>query len=240
MTKPNSSSAVCGALFVAFMATGCGTVGQGQNDQGVRLYEQGNYQAAALSFQQAIQSDPNNADAYYNLARLHHRQANLYNNPHDLKQAETYYNMCLDHAPQDVDCYRSLGVLLVQQNRSEEAMTLLERWAAANPTNPEPKIELARMSEEFGKQEEAKNYLLAAIADDPNNARALAALGKIREKSGDTAQAMVNYQRSLQHDPFNSQVASRLNALTATQRAEMQTTPPGGSRVVTTPDSTRR
>ncbi len=225
---------------VSCICAGCGTVGQGQNDQGVRLYQQGNYQAAALSFQRAIQSDPNNADAYYNLARLHHRQANSHNNPQDLKQAETYYNMCLDHSPHDVDCYRSLAVLLVQQSRSDEALTLLERWAAANPTNPEPKIELARVSEEFGKQEEAKNYLLAAIADDPNNARALAALGQIREKSGDTAQAAANYQRSLQHDPFNTRVASRLAALNAAQRTNTQITPPGGSRVVTTPDSTRR
>ncbi len=221
-------------------ATGCGTVGQGQNDQGVRLYQQGNYQAAALSFQRAIQSNPSNADAYYNLARLHHRQANSQNNPQDLQQAETYYNMCLDHSPHDVDCYRSLAVLLVQQNRSDEALTLLERWAATNPTNPEPKIELARVNEEFGKQEEAKNYLLAAIADDPTNSRALAALGKIREKSGDTAQAMANYQRSLQHDPFNTRGASRLAALSAASRANTQIAPPGGSRVVTTPDSTRR
>ncbi|MCG8584606.1 MAG: tetratricopeptide repeat protein [Pirellulales bacterium] len=234
-----SANALCLSLL-ALVACGCGTVGQGQNDQGVRLYQQGNYQAAALSFQRAIQSNPQNADAYYNLARLHHRQGNLQNNSQDFQQAETYYNMCLDHAPHDVDCYRSLAVLLVQQNRSSEAMTLLERWAAANPTNPEPKIELARVSEEFGKQEEAKNYLLAAIADDPNNARALAALGQIREKTGETAQAMVNYQRSLQHDPFNTQVASRLAALNAAQRANSQITPPGGSRVVTTPDSTRR
>ena len=230
-----------GWIALAVLAcAGCGTVGQGQNDQGVRLYQQGNYQAAALSFQRAIQSDPQNADAYYNLARLHHRQANLGNSSHDLQQAETYYNMCLDHSPHDVDCYRSLAVLLVQQSRSDEAMTLLERWAAANPANPEPKIELARVSEEFGRQEEAKNYLLAAIANDPSNARALAALGKIRESSGDVRQAALNYQRSLQHDPFNTQVASRLAAINAVERANPQITPPGGSRVVTTPDSIRR
>ena len=228
------------AVFAACFCAGCGTVGQGQNDQGVRLYQQGNHQAAALSFQRAIQSDPNNADAYYNLARLYHRQANAQNNPQDFNQAETYYNMCLDHSPHDVDCYRSLAVLLVQQNRSDEALTLLERWAAANPTNPEPKIELARVNEEFGNKEKAKNYLLAAVADAPNNARALAALGKIREESGDTAQAVANYQRSLQHDPFNTRVASRLAALNAATRADTQITPPGGSRVVTTPDSTRR
>jgi tetratricopeptide (TPR) repeat protein len=240
MRKLISPNLVYWSALAMLLCSGCGTVGQGQNDQGVRLYQQGNYQAAALSFQRAIQSNPQNADAYYNLARLHHRQANLRDNTQDLQQAETYYNMCLDHSPHDVDCYRSLAVLLVQQSRSDEAMTLLERWAAANPTNPEPKIELARVSEEFGKQEEAKNYLLAAIADDPNNSRALAALGKIRETAGDTAQARINYQRSLQHDPFNTRVAARLAALTAVERANHQITPPGGSRVVTTPDSTRR
>ena len=81
---------------------------------------------------------------------------------------------------------------------------------------------------------------LAAIGAEPNNSRALAALGRMREQSGDISQAVVDYQRSLQRDPFNTQVASRVAALTAAGRTNMQITPPGGSRVVTTPDSTRR
>ena len=104
MRRYCSQNALTFAAIASCYVAGCGTVGQGQNDPGVRLYQQGNYQAAALSFQRAIQSDPNNADAYYNLARLHHRQANSQNNPQDFNQAETYYNMCLDHSPHDVDC----------------------------------------------------------------------------------------------------------------------------------------
>jgi Tfp pilus assembly protein PilF len=164
-------------------------------------------------FQQAIYNDPTNADAYYNMAATVHKTGRLNQSQTELDQAESYYNQCLDHSPNHRDCYRGLAVLLSEQGRSEEAFRLIEGWSMRSPSLPDPKIELARLNEEYGDQESAKSHLLDALAVDPNNARALAALGKIHEGLGNHAQALSDYQRSLMYNRNQPEVAARVAVL---------------------------
>jgi tetratricopeptide (TPR) repeat protein len=191
-------------------------------------------------FQQAIQSDPNNADGYYNLAATYQQLGKLHQRKTDLAQAESYYHQCLDHNPNHQDCHRGLAVLLVEQARSEDAFKLLEGWAERNPALPGPKIELARLFEESGNREAAKQHLIEAVAVDPTNARALAALGKLREESGDSGQALADYERSLAINRFQPQVASRVTSLRSSLSTAPVVTPPGGTRLVNTPGATLR
>jgi tetratricopeptide (TPR) repeat protein len=164
-------------------------------------------------FQEATYNDPNNADGYYNLAAAYHRTGKLEHCQSDLKQAESYYNQCLDRNPNHVDCYRGLAVMLAEQGRSEESFRLVEGWVQRQPCLAEAKIELARLNDEFGNRQAATEQLLAAIEVQPDNARALSALGKIREDAGDKAQALANYQRSLSQDNRQPQVVARVTAL---------------------------
>jgi tetratricopeptide (TPR) repeat protein len=204
-----------------------------QNAEGVRLYQQAYYQGAAQQFQQALAADPTNADAYYNLAATYHQTGKAQQRQADLDQAENLYNQCLDRNPNHRDCYRALAVLLVEQNRSEEAFRLMEGWSARSPALSDPKIELARLYDEFGDKAAAQQHLLAALTTEPNNARALAALGKIREESGDRVQALADYQRSLWHDRFQPEVAARVAALqTATSPTSIALPAPPGTRTV--------
>lgn len=214
-------------LSVTALVTGCGGfASQGLNAEGVRLFEQAQYQQAIRQFQQAIYNDPNNADGYYNLAAAYHRLGTLNQNRIDLEQAENYYNQCLDRAPDHRECYRGLAVLLVEQQRAEEAFRLLEGWADRRSASPEPRIELARLYQEFGDREAAKAHLVDAVALAPNNARALAALGNLREQMGEHAQALANYRRSLMHDRFQPEVAARIASLqSSTARAPSTTAP---------------
>ncbi len=207
-----------------------------QNSEGVRMFDQAYYQGAQQRFQQSIQTDPNNPDGYYNLARTYHQLGKLHNQKSDLQQAESYYHQCLDHAPDHQDCHRGLAVLLVEQARSTDAFKLIEGWSARNPAAAAPKIELARLYEESGNRDAAKQQLIDAVAVDPNNSRALAALGKLREDAGETMQALANYQRSLSVDRNQPQLASRITALSTP--AAPVFTPPGGARVVIAPDAT--
>jgi Flp pilus assembly protein TadD len=134
-----------------------------ENAEGVRLYQQGYYQGAMQRFQQALQSDPNNADCYYNLAATYHRLGDLHHQKSDLGQAESLYHQCLDHNPNHQDCYRGLAVLLTTQSRTQDAMKLLEGWSERSPSLPGPKIELARLYEESGDRESAKQRLMCGI-----------------------------------------------------------------------------
>ncbi len=217
--------------------SGCGWAAHNQNVDGVRLYQQSYYPAAVQKFQQAIQSDPANADSYYNLAATLHREGKVQQRPADLAQAESYYHQCLDRDPNHKDCYRGLAVMLVEQGRSNDAFTLLEGWSQRNPVSPEPKIELARLFDEGGDRERAKAHLQEALVVAPNNPRALSALAKLREETGDPGQALANYQRSLAQNPYQPEVAARVAALQSSVGITAPATAPNGTRLVTNPAS---
>lgn len=235
-------------LGLCLLAAGCsGFAARGHNAQGVRFSEQGRFEDAAREFQQALVSDPKNADSYYNLATISHRQATVGKRPEDYKQAESYYNQCLDRDMDHVDCHRGLAVLLAEQGYREEAFRLIENWGNRRPNSPDPKVELARLSQEFGDVATAKEQLRQAIEMDPNNSRALAALGKLREDEGDYQQALRNYQKSLQNDRYQTEVAARVASLQShfggiqapatggpvPGVTPTTPTPPGGTRIVT-------
>lgn len=201
-------------MLLLLALTGCGSfASQGLNSEGVRNFQQAQYQDAIHNFQQAVYNDPNNPNGYYNLASTYHRLGKLEHRQSDLDQAESHYNMCLDRNGNHVECYRGLAVLLAEQGRKEEALRLLDGWAQRNPRSADAKVELARLNDEYGNRKTAESLLIDALAANPSSARALTALGNIREESGDKAQALANYQRSLEVDDRQEYVASRVAAL---------------------------
>jgi len=216
------------AVGLPALAAGCSQMtSQSLNSEGVRLYQMGNYQQAASTFQRAIASDPRSATSYYNLAASLHKSGKLTGRTEDLAQAERLYNQCLEYDPNHAECYRGLTVLLTETNRQDAAFRLLEGWAARTPQSPEPRIELARLWEETNRVDQAQAQLVNALAIDPHNARALTALGRLREMSGDRAQALANYQRSLAVNRHQPEVQMRVAALQAAGgTAPTSATPP--------------
>jgi tetratricopeptide (TPR) repeat protein len=197
--------------------SGCGSfAARGYNADGVRNFQQSQYQLALTQFGKAIHEDPSNPDGYYNLAATYHRIGKISKHQTDLDQAESFYNQCLDHDPEHRDCYRGLAVLLVEENRTQVAFRLIEGWAARQPPSADARIELARLNEEFGDKKSAQDHLVEALTIEPNNPRALAALGKIREDLGQRAQAVANYQRSLNLNPFQPELAAHVATLQQT------------------------
>ncbi len=224
-------------MFTASVAlaitTGCGAVSQWENADGVRLYQQGYYDAAQKRFQQALADAPEAPDAYYNIAATYHQLGKLSQDEIQLDQAEQYYNQCLDRHPNHRECYRGLAVLMSERGRSEEAFTLLETWVDRSPSMTDPRIELARLFEEYGDRESAKSQLLEALQTDPQNSTALAALGRIREELGEHTQALADYQRSLSGNRMQNEVKARVVALQSALSPSMLTGPGGDTRVVT-------
>jgi tetratricopeptide (TPR) repeat protein len=204
---------------------------QASNVEGVRLYQQGNYQQASDRFQHAIAQDPKSPQGYYNLAAALHKTGSLYNRPNDLVQAETLYNQCLERDPSHVECHRALAVLLTETGRQEEAFRLLNNWASASPQLANPKVELARLLEEVGQPEQAKAQLVNALTVEPHNARALTALGRLRDQGGEHIQALANYQRSLALNGAQPEVAARVAQLQAAVAAPAVAVPTAGSAV---------
>ncbi|MFM7137442.1 MAG: tetratricopeptide repeat protein [Planctomycetota bacterium] len=202
-------------LVLCAAAPGCKPMGGNESTQGVQLYQQGNYLGAVNSFQEALARQPGNPDCFYNLGATYHQQAKVFGSAADRQVAEQYYHLCLARNPDHVACQRALAVQLVEEGRGPEAVSNLQAWATARPTNPQPHIELARLAEEHGDLREAENQLVDALTLDPNNPRALVALGQLRETAGDSAQAVANYSRALAVDPQQPVVAARVASLSS-------------------------
>lgn len=225
-------------LFAALLAIlpGCRMAADGQNQQGVRLFQQGQFQPAMQKFQQALATDPKNADAYYNMAASMHNLGSTKKDNEMLAQAEALYNQCLDIDENHVDCHRGLAVLLKETDRSDRSFALLKNWVNSQPNLADARVELARAYEEAGDLETAKLHLNHAVGLDQTNFRAWAALGHIREETGDVDQALTNYQRSLDLNHFQSGVAERVATLSRNARGNLNgTTAPDGTRTVTNP-----
>lgn len=229
----------CGVLPVACLALatanlGCRMAADGQNLDGVRLYQQGNFNPALQRFQNALAANPDNADAYYNLARTTHEMAKRQGDQEKYDQAETLYNQCLDLNEDHVDCHRALAVLLVETDRADRAFKLMENWTMSNPQLAEARVELARLYDEFNDHETATHHLNEALTIDQYNPRAWAALGRHRDERGEYEQALVNYQRSLQLR-FQPKLAERVAQLNRTLRGDVGGVTPGGTRTVSNP-----
>lgn len=212
----------------------------GHNVDGVRNVQLGNHQAAIQNFQRALVSDPNNADAYYNLAAVYHEMGRANMDKGLLEQAEGLYHQCLDRNPDHAECHRGLVALLVQTDRSRSAFTLLERWATRSYQLAEPRIELARLYEEYGDKETATRHLTDALDIDPHNARAWTALGNLREQQGEMAQALSNYQQGYNLNRFQPGVAHRIARLQRGMRLTPEESGQNGTRLVNSPDEAPR
>ncbi len=157
-TQPRTTRLVAAVACVAVsIVGGCQWAATGQNAQGVRLHEQGQFTAAMQQFQQAINSDPKNPDGYYNLASTTHHLGVQRNDPRLIDQAESLYNQCLDLAPNHVECHRGLAVLLMETKRPDKAFTLMKNWVSTNPQLADARIELARLYQEAGSVRRHKN-----------------------------------------------------------------------------------
>ncbi|MCC9605609.1 tetratricopeptide repeat protein [Blastopirellula sp. JC732] len=229
------------AMLVALACTGCQMASTSSNVAGVRAVQNGQPMVAVNQFQQALANDPTNADALYNMAATYHEMAKTNNDQAMLQQAEYLYNQCLDQDPNHTDCYRGLAVLLIDTKQPDRAYKLMEGWAQRNPTSADPKVELARLYQEFGDDQTALAQLNQAVAIDANNARAWAALGSLREKSGDYSQALANYQRSLALNNFQDGVNTRVATLVRQGvQADTPLSPTGDTRIVQNPNTTQR
>lgn len=214
---------------------GCRWASTGQNTLGVRLYQQGRYPEALQQFQVAQSTDPANPDAYYNLAATYHKLGVGQKDPQLIEQSESLYNQCLDLQPNHVDCHRGLAVLLAESGRPDNAMTLLKNWADANPALSDPRIELARLNQEFGQAKVAERYLDEALALNPSDHRAWTARGQMRESAGDLGQALQNYQQSLAINSLQPDLYQRVASLNVKIAQNSMTGQPAGGWTVQNP-----
>lgn len=237
--------------LMAFLCCGCASYNR--NAEGLRYFNQARYDQAVVAFQAALNADPENPDIYYNIASTYHQSAKISMQTGQVAaavqqydEADKYYRLCLARDANHTATYRGLAALNMERQQPNVAFDLLIGWTQTNPLSPDPKIELARLYQEFsqiclvlGRTEDAKSYMDATLRQlesvlvtDPENFRALRAMGYIREQSGDLVNAISDYRRSLLSNPNQKDLEARITAL---QQGAGYTAPVSG---ITTPAAT--
>lgn len=112
---------------------------------------------ARLAYRQALELDPQFADAHTNLGRLYHQAGNV-------AQAEAHYRQAMALAPDDpIPCF-NLGVLLDDLGRREEAAQMYRQALARDPQLADAHYNLGLLYEAMDRRTDAIAHLRTARA----------------------------------------------------------------------------
>jgi tetratricopeptide (TPR) repeat protein len=187
-------------------AVGCGSPSTAINQRGVALFNSGRYDAAADEFSRAAEADPLSADAFYNLASAHHRLG-------DVAEAEANYSHALALAPNHSKARHAHVVLMLEQDRTDDAFAAVDQWLSESPASPDPMIEMAWLERQAGRNERAHELLQQTLAIHPSHPRALAELASLYEASGEPDRALALYNRALAADPNRAELAAKASSV---------------------------
>ena len=197
-------------LIATITLAGCNASTQRQNVAGAAAFQRGQHAQAINAFQQVLNRDPKNADAYYNLAACYYDMGKTKQNKQFIDQAEQLYRQSISYNGQHVDAHRGLVALLIETDREKFAFDVLNDWHARYPQSTAPLIEQARVYQEYGDNIRATDLLADALRIDANSTRALKAMGHIREVQGQNQLALENYQRALQVNQLDQDAAAKV------------------------------
>ncbi len=131
--------------------------------------DQGDRAKAEAEYRAALQLDPNFLPARMNLA-------NFYNTAGRNDEAEKQLREVVRQAPTSGDGFYSLGLLLAEMNRLEEAATHLGRAAALMPDRVRIRYNHALALQRLHRYDEAEVALLKAYQTEPGNSDVVGAL----------------------------------------------------------------
>jgi Flp pilus assembly protein TadD len=178
------------------------------SQDGLYLFQRGNYAAARESFQAALALKPNDPGLLYDIGECSDRLG-------DTTNAERYYSQCLLHAPNQVECRHALASMLVRVGRKDDAAHLIQDWLAREPQLAAAYAEDGWLWHQTGDLPRAQARLQQALELDPHDSRALVELALVYEATQRPDRAAALYERVLEQDPRQAEVARRLNRLHA-------------------------
>jgi Flp pilus assembly protein TadD len=191
---------------------GCATVQDERfrdyTEDGVNLYQHGDYRDAMESFQAALALKPDDPVLKYNLGACYDRLG-------DAVKGERAYRECLQLAPNHADCRHALAVLLVRQNRRSEAGGMIQAWLAQEPRLAAAYAEDGWFQYQLGDLPRAQARLQQALQLEPHDVRALTELGVVYEAMQRPDRAVALYERALEQEPHQTELVHRINFLLA-------------------------
>ena len=188
---------------------------------GLNERRQGEDAAAAREFKRAIELDPRNAQAHFEMGlcdvRLKQRDdairefkttlafepwysradealANLYLQDKDFVQGREHLNHLLSIDPDNYSAHFNLGILAAMQQDWSEAQQQLLAAVHADPTSPEAHNTLGGVYFERGELDEARDQFKASLRLKSNFPEAHYRLGLVYQKQGKAAEAAQEFR----------------------------------------------
>ncbi len=168
--------------------------------EGLKALDAKQYAEAAQLFSQAIQTDPKDYAAHFDLALAYSLLG---------KDAEAIpeYQKTLDLKPGLYQAELNLGMLLLRDQRAKEAKLLLEAAVEAKPKEFRGQYYLAEALTAAGDVAAAEAHYQAAAEIDPKSAGAQLGLGRAQAKQNHLMEAVEHFRRAAELDPkFNDAI----------------------------------
>jgi tetratricopeptide (TPR) repeat protein len=178
-------------------------------NQGVVLATQKQYLEAVEQLERATAIDPNNDQAFFNLAIVHMEMRKYERAKEDLTRA-------IAVSPQSAAYQEKLGTVLIEIKDWSGARKSLEKSIELEPTLFKAYYKLAQVLEELDDQQSALERYTAAIERGPSFLPAYNALGRMYADLGYLDQAVQVCQSALKVAQGGSEEAAKIHSLLGT------------------------
>jgi eukaryotic-like serine/threonine-protein kinase len=166
--------------------------------------------AAAEAFRQAIQLDPENAPAHYNLANALEAKGQD-------DEAIAEYREAIRLDPGDAQARSNLGVALARRGELDGAIAEYREAIRLNPRYALARVNLGLALASRGELDEAIGECREAVRLRPNNAGIRFNYGATLSKHGKIEEAIVAYREAIRLDPDHSKAHANLGVALARQ-----------------------
>ena len=185
-------------------------------EEGVALSASGNFDAAIAKFTEALKTNPQCSDCYYNIGVANAGKK-------DYAKAEEAYNMSIQQKPTS-EAYNGLAQALTAQRKTDEASAAAKKaaelMATAGPGggggDPEALVNQGKIFINAGNMADAKTQFQNAIAAKPDHADAHFFLGNVLVGEGNFGEAVKEFETYLKFAPTGpnaKQAQDNVNAL---------------------------
>jgi tetratricopeptide (TPR) repeat protein len=212
--------------------------------QGMAYVEQGKLDEAIVEFEQAIELDPDNADAHRNLGTAYGEQGQWekavvpYEKAIELDPdfGEAYGDLvgayfslgkvpeaiaagekAIELAPEYSTGYNNLGIVYGAQGKLDEAIALFKKAIQANPADADAHYNLGFAYENLNQLDEAIAEYQAAIQADPDYADAHENLGSVLARQNQIEKAIAEWEETIKIDPERATAYKSLGTAYAMQ-----------------------
>lgn len=167
---------------------------QASYDEGVKLQQDGDLDAALAEFERAIAINPELTPAYI-------KAGDIYRSRQEYEMAETRYGRAAEIEPGNFDAQYLHGLVLQLMNRVEDAVRAYLRALAIRPDDFEANMNLGTAYLQLGEAGQALQFSQKAVRINPESGPARINLGAVYAALNRHEAAVVEYQQAAELMP---------------------------------------